>query len=401
MKTTALFAPLVMATSLQAGTSIPALSPAPSTPWIVPTLDARLRYEFADVEGFDASHALTLRIRPGLKTREWAGFSGFIEGELTGAAIRDYNGGAIGAEPFDPFNSTIVDPQTAEFNQAYLQYKGFDSIVKFGRQRIIYDNAAFIGNSGWRQNEQTFDAISLSYQSHFGLTFNYAWLDQVNRVFGSEADGIASNAPCDTHLFNASYTGIENLTLGGYVYLMDFKDIGTTGWNNDTYGLSADTKLQEIKLHGEAAFQQNAGPLNDRDALYFHVNATHSLGSGLLTAGIEHLDEGFQTPLATLHAMNGFADATDLLRALGTHGGLTDMYLSHSTPLPWGLKWTNLAHAFGDNELGTSIGFGFDSLLVKKFNEHFSSTAMLGYFDSSDARYLDTTRFSLQLDYSF
>ena len=123
-----------------------------------------------------------------------------------------------------------------------LQYEGFDTIGKVGRQKIIYDNAAFIGNVGWRQNEQTYDAISLSNKSIDGLTLNYAYLNQVNRIFGSDAD--APLAPASTnvediaasaHLFNASYAGIKGVTLGAYAYIMNFEDVGA--WDNNTFGV--------------------------------------------------------------------------------------------------------------------------------------------------------------------
>lgn len=91
--------------------------------WITPTLDIRARYEFADIDELDVSHALTLRERVGLKTLKWNGFSAFIEGEFSQAVVDDYNAGAgPDAEPFDPFNSLIADPETHELNQLYLQY---------------------------------------------------------------------------------------------------------------------------------------------------------------------------------------------------------------------------------------------------------------------------------------
>ena len=34
---------------------------------------------------------------------------------------------------------------------------------QIGRQNIVLDNARFIGNVGWRLNEQTFDALSFKY----------------------------------------------------------------------------------------------------------------------------------------------------------------------------------------------------------------------------------------------
>jgi hypothetical protein len=379
----------------------PEIAAASDAPWIKPLIDVRLRYEFADIDGFDPSHALTTRERLGFKTKAWNGFSALVEGEFTQAIVDDYHGGAAGVDPFDPRNSTIPDPETNELNQGYIQYTGFDTTVKVGRQRIIYDNAAFIGNVGWRQNEQTYDAISLANTSVPGLTLNYAYIDQVNRIFGSDAFTISENAPSEIHLLNASYTGIKGLTLGGYMYLMEFKDAGSTGWDNDTYGLSAKGNAFGLTLYGELAYQEKAGPLNDMEGFYAHVMATKTFGTQSLTVGLEHLDAGVQTPLATLHAFNGFADATDGRRFNGTHGGLTDTYASYTVPIFCGIKWMNAVHFFGDNSVSTDFGFGFDSVLTKKFDDHFTAIAKLGYFDTSDKLYQSTTRASVELDYSF
>ena len=389
---------------IQAGTPAPSpeIAAASEAPWIKPTIDIRLRYEFADIDGFDPSHAVTTRERLGLKTKAWNGFSALVEGEFTQAIVDDYHGGAPGVTPFDPSNSTIADPENNELNQAYLQYSGFDTTVKLGRQRIIYDNAAFIGNVGWRQNEQTYDAVSLMNTSIPGLTLNYAYVDQVNRIFGDDALGIFENLSSEIHLLNGSYAGIKGVTLGGYVYLMDFEDTAANGLDNDTYGVSAKGALAGVTLYGELAYQEDAGPLNDQEGLYAHVIATKALfGTHSLSVGIEHLDAGVQTPLATLHAFNGFADATDARRANGTHGGLTDTYASYTMPIFFGMKWMNAVHCFGDNSISGDLGFGIDSALTKKFDDHFTAIAKLGYFDSSDKLYMDTTRASVELNYTF
>lgn len=402
MKTTLLLTTAAAVTALHAGTPVPAPLETPKeTSWLIPTLDARLRYEFSNVGGFDDSHALTLRARPGLKTIEWNGFSALAEGEFTGAAIDDYDGGAPGADPFDPANSLVADPQNAELNQAFLKYHGFDTTVIAGRQRIIYNNAAFVGNSGWRQNEQTYDAASVGYESEGGFKASYAWVNRVNRIYGAQADDAFSEVDSNVHLLNASYSGFENVTLAGYVYLMDFHDRTLSGWDNDTYGGFVETPVAGIDLHAEFAVQNDAGPANDLTACYFHLNASKTMGKCTLMAGVEQLDNGFQTPLATLHGTNGYADTTDSLRAAGTTGGLTDNYISFTAPLPWDLKWTNVAHFFGDNNVSADFGFGWDSLLMKKFDDHFSATAMLGYFDSNDSRYLPATKASIQIDYAF
>ena len=416
MKTTTAIL-LAIAPVLNAGTSETVVTPPPSQgDWIAPLIDIRTRYEFADVDGLDASHAWTFRERLGLKTIAWNGFSALVEGEFSQAAVDDYNGGAPGADPFDPANSPILDPETNELNQAYLQYEGFDTTARVGRQRIVYDNAAFIGNVGWRQNEQTYDAISLTNNSIDGLTFNYAYLNQVNRIFGSDADAPLAVSPnvediaASAHLFNASYAGIEGLTLGGYAYIMNFEDVGT--WDNNTFGLSAKKDILGLTLYGELAWQDKAGILGEEDALYAHVTATKELAAGdtelgALTLGVEHLDAGFKTPLATVHAFNGFADVTDAARISGAHNGLTDLYLAHTIPVFFGIKWTNVLHAMGDNELSAGYGWEYDSVLVKKFDDHFMAIAKFAWFNSEGDGYVgaaplpDATRFSVELNCVF
>lgn len=411
---------LATAPVLCAGTPQAVVTPPSQGDWITPLIDIRTRYEFADVDGTDVSHAWTFRERLGLKTMAWNGFSGLVEGEFSQAAVDDYNGGAPGADPFDPANSPILDPETNELNQAYLQYEGFDSIVRAGRQRIVYDNSAFIGDVIWRQNQQTYDAISLSNNSIDGLTFNYAYLNQVNRIFGSEADaalapGFANveDIAASAHLFNASYTGIKGLTLGGYAYIMNFENVGA--WDNNTFGLSAKGEMLGITLYGELAWQDKAATAGDEEALYAHVTATKDLALGdtklgALTLGMEHLDAGFKTPLATVHAFNGFADVTDAARISGAHNGLTDLYVAHTIPVVFGIKWTNVVHAMGDNDLSGGYGWEYDSMLVKKFDDHFTAIAKFAWFNSEGDDYTtnavadslpDATRFSVELNYTF
>jgi hypothetical protein len=416
MKTNAAILLLASSPVLCAGTPEVTPPPAPAEQWITPTIDIRARYEFGDTDGLDQSHAFTFRERLGLKTKAWNGFSAFVEGEFSQAAVDDYNANAgPEANPYDPANTVISDPETNELNQGFLQYEGFDTVAKAGRQRIIYDNAAFIGNVGWRQNEQTYDAISLSNKSIDGLTLNYAYLNQLNRIYGSEAD--APLAPgftnvedigTSSHLFNASYTGIEGITLGAYAYVMNFEDVGA--WDNNTFGLTAKGKLGDIALYGELAWQDKAGVAGEDDALYAHATATKAFGPQALTLGLEHLDAGFKTPLATVHAFNGFADVTDAARISGAHNGLTDLYLSHTMPIFCGIKWMNVLHALGDNEISAGYGWEYDSVLTKKFDDNFTAIAKVAFFESEGDDYTanatndslpTTARFSVELNYTF
>jgi hypothetical protein len=384
---------------LHAGTpEIPIQTPGKTECWLTPLVDIRARYEFADTDGLDPSHAFTLRERLGFKTAAFHGFSALVEGSFTQAVIDDYTSGDASANPVTPGNTVISDPESNSLNQAYLQYSAFETAVKIGRQRIIYDNAAIIGNVGWRQNEQTFDAISISSTWFSDLTLNYAYSNRVNRIFGSEALGTNKDVTGDIHLLNASYTGVKGVTLGAYAYLMDFD--APDGWDNDTFGISAKGTIAGLLLYGEFAFQNEADPANNQDALYAHVTATKTFGKQSLTLGVEHLDAGFQTPLATVHAFNGFADVFIGQRINGTLPGLTDIYLSHTTPIFSDIKWTNVLHAYGDDNASTDLGWEYNSVLLKKFNENVSATVEISHFET-ESNFPTTTRASLGVNYTF
>jgi hypothetical protein len=413
MKTKA-FLFIFTASLLHAESPEMAMTPAPKTePWFKPLVDVRVRYEYADIDGLDQSNALTIRERLGFKTKKINGFSLLVEGEFTQVPVGDYNAGAGNqAHPYDPKNSPIGDPRTNELNQAYLKYEGYDTVARAGRQQIVYDKAAFIGDVIWRQNQQTYDAVSFTNKSIDGLTFDYAYIGQVNRIFGSEADSpLTANfsnvqdLKSDIHLFHGIYTGVKGVTLGGYAYLMDFED--REGWDNNTFGVSATGDALGLTLYGEFAVQGDAGAKNEDTAYYTHFTVTKNVGKQAFILGLEYLDAGLQTPLSTVHAFNGWADAFIGGRVEGNHNGLADLYVSHSMPIFYGMKWTNLVHAYGDSEISADIGWEFNSLLVKKFNDNFTAIAKLGLFESEGDAFVGAkavptaARFSLEMNYTF
>ena len=84
-----------------------------------------------------------------------------------------------------------------------------------------------------------------------------------------------------------------------------------------------------------------------------------------------------------------------------------DTYVTHSTPLCWGMKWINSVHMMGDDEFSAGYGWEYDSVLSKKFNDHLLVLAKLAVFESngdilSGANAApDATRFSVELGYTF
>ena len=93
-----------------------------------------------------------------------------------------------------------------------------------------------IGNVGWRQNEQTYDAARLSTKALENFDFQYIYIDRVLRIFGHYAEGATRNFAGDTHLLHVDWKGPEDLKLAGYVYLMDFDRTGQR-FSNNTYGM--------------------------------------------------------------------------------------------------------------------------------------------------------------------
>lgn len=423
-KTTATLLALAAVTPVtQAGTPPPSpeIASAEEAPWITPTLDIRARYEYGDVNapGIQSATAFTTRERVGLITKEWYGFTAFIEGEFTQSIDDSYDGapGGLGngVTPNNPTRTLIADPETNELNQAWLQWKGYDTTIKAGRQRIIFDNAAMIGNVGWRQNEQTYDGIYLSNQSIDGLTLTYAYANRANRIFGSDAIGPLRSFAGDIHLFNASYSGIENTKLTGYAYLLDFDETAANGGyiSGNTFGLIAETKLADFNFRGEFAYQTDADstPTRKDDSMYAHLNGSYTISGHTIGLGWEYLDADFVTPLATVHAYNGFADVFINQRlGLVNNPGLNDVYLSHSTKLPfWDLKFSQFFHVFGDNNTGFDYGWEYDAVLAKKFNDNFTAIAKYALYDAEGPRAgsianpapFDTTRVTVELNYKF
>ncbi len=121
--------------------------------------DIRYRYEFVDQDNsLNNARASTIRTRLGYRTGEYQGFEAFLEAEnVTAVGNENYNSTING----NTKRSVVADPTETEINQAYLRYKGFENTsLTYGRQRIALDNHRFIGNVGWRQNEQTFDGFT-------------------------------------------------------------------------------------------------------------------------------------------------------------------------------------------------------------------------------------------------
>ena len=193
--------------------------------------DARLRIETVDDAAFiEDAKANTFRVRLGYRTAAHDGWSALIEVEHTSHLFgEDFNSTANGNVAYP----VVVDPDNTELNQAYIQYAPSEA-TKFmlGRQTVMVDNQRFFGNVGWRQNEQTFDALNVEHRFNNGLNFRYSYLDRVQRIFGDEhPNQNLARWQLNTHLLSLNHAvGLGTLT--GYAHFIDNQTLPLSSHQN-------------------------------------------------------------------------------------------------------------------------------------------------------------------------
>ncbi|MEL0212519.1 MAG: alginate export family protein, partial [Novosphingobium sp.] len=85
-----------------------------------------------------------------------------------------------------PQYAVVADGESIDLNRAQIMYKVKDFALTVGRQRINLDDQRFIGSVGWRQNEQTFDAVRA--EATVGpVSIDATYAIQQDSIFGSEA----------------------------------------------------------------------------------------------------------------------------------------------------------------------------------------------------------------------
>ncbi|MEO7066061.1 MAG: alginate export family protein [Rhodanobacter sp.] len=337
-------------------------------PWVL-EWDARARDEQVNDDGFSRhANADTLRVRLGIKGNFGNGWSGLLEGAGVANAGDHYNSGANRQVQYP----AVTDPTGADLNQYWLRWQGDQVGATVGRQRLLIDNQRWVGNSGWRQTEQTFDAVALQWKPLAELTLSYDWLDRVHRVAGPDAiNRLARERRLNTHLLNAAWThGTQQWV--GYTYLHEDRDVASA--SSATYGVRWTGKL----LHEGNGFGWTVDTAQQHDYANNPQHFTHSywlLEPSWTEQGItaklgwEHLGgnghHALQTPLATLHAFNGWDDQFNVTPP----GGLEDRYASVNgafghAGLASKLAWTVAYHDYRadhggryGSEWDASLGF--------------------------------------------
>ena len=367
------------------------------------SLNARLRYEGVQQTNLRAADAITLRTRLGFTTAPWQGLKAMVEAENILAGNGD-NYSQAGLNPAATGRAVVADPETSEINQVFLAYTGGKTTATLGRQRLVLDNHRFLGDVGWRQNMQTFDAFVVQDKTFDKTTLTYGYLDQINRVFSARhAQGKWQS---DSHVLNASYSGFAAGTLTGYAYLLDFAKTAAAN-SCATYGASfagtqpinADVKFAyRVELATQSDY--GASPLS-YSTTYAAVSAGLVVKPGTLTLGYEQLGSdnkvGFKTPLATLHAFNGWAD----LFLATPAAGLQETYLRATANLPENIALTASYSHFETDVGGTKLGKEFDAQLSRKFGKSVTGLLKFANFRRDSLTVPNVQKIWVQVEFAY
>ncbi|MFP5373350.1 MAG: alginate export family protein [Gammaproteobacteria bacterium] len=319
-------------------------------------LEARLRHEQVEDAGFaHRAVADTLRLRVGLDLHWDDRWQALVEAEGVAAADSRHDSGANGGGSFP----AVIDPTGIELNQAWLSWSHARFGWILGRQRLQLDNQRWIGNSGWRQNEQTFDAATLSWTPPAtAASLRLVRVERVHRVAGDRArDRLARERDLDTWLFNAAF----GHAAGRWVaYAYRHRDQDVPAASTLTTGLRGSGRhARDWGAWGwtlEAARQRDAPGNPSRFAhSYWLVEPSLATGAVAWRLGWEHLGgdgiRAVQAPLGTLHAFNGWADRFNATPATG----LDDRYLAvggEPDGHAWSLAWHDYRPDHGGGRLG-------------------------------------------------
>ncbi len=342
----------------------------------------RARYEHVDdkskAAGKQEADAFTARTTLGYKTSDFYNVFGYLQFEnvtpLTSTS--QYNDKVNGRTTLP----VIADPSGTEVNQAYLGVKFLEkNLIKAGRQIITPRKAPFhrfLGTVLWRQNWQTQDAVTITntYFKDTRLIAGYIWNN--NTITGTDRD---MEAP----IFNVQYNGFKHAKLEGYYYDLEFSDIGAL--STETYGIRANgavpfSEKAKIIYTGEFATQSEGdnNPTNyDADYYLVEGGVKLSMDSFIKTLmakiSYEVLESGgvgttaFQTPLATGHAYQGWADNFLTTPAAGIEDTILTMVATGKYDTKLIVSYHMLEAETGGFDYGDELDIWFTKKFLKKY----------------------------------
>jgi len=365
-----------------------------------PNLNVRVRYETVNQHNLpDNANGVIARARLGFTTKQWNGLFGKVEFQgITDIGDDQFNSTENGRVVPGNHYPTIADPSGSNFDQLYIGYAGLpDTVIRYGRQRIVYDNARFIGDVGWRQRMQTYDGVTLTGTWLPKLRFDYAYLTNIdsfqnipNATYPGDptTKNVALNA---TQLFHLSYTAAHWLKLTGYTYLINFANdhvippLNFARRDTATYGgrVTGKFSLHPVKLNYLLEYARQTGYAASPSSVQANYYAAE-LGASYwrlfgkldyeVLGGDGHY--AFQTPLYTGHAFQGDADQFAFTPA----AGMEDFYVTVGAKVEKA-KLSAVWHNFNSNDSSSSrYGSEIDLKATRPINKILSAGIGYAYY---------------------
>jgi hypothetical protein len=367
------------------------------------SLDARYRLETVDQDdlGLKNATASTLRTRLGYLTGNFKGFEALVEMEdVSPIGTENYNSTTNGMTD----RSTVVDPDDTEINQYFLRFKGMPkTALTAGRQWFVLDNHRFVGDSIWRQNQQTFDGYTGVTTFIPRTTLTYAYLFNANRPFGE--DSPIGDYDMHSHIVHVAFKVLPALTITPQVYLLDFNKDQFRPISNKTFALraSGEWPLGDFKFlyTGEFADQSDYEDGNPAiDNTYWFAEPAIQYEGFSAKFGYEVLGGngtvGFLTPLYTAHRHQGFSEVVETGLV---PNGIIDRYLALGFDF-LGAKLLARYHDFdterGEGDLGSEV----DLMASYTFLKHYTAGVKYAAYDADEFA-VDTDKLWLWLEAKF
>lgn len=386
----------------------PSGSPSGSDAPVTAYGNVRYRIETVDQEGIARdAFASTLRARLGVRTREWQGFSAVLEGEASSRVGDErYNDTINGLTQYP----VVADPKNVSVYQASLRWHWGDRFeVNAGRRAINLDNQRWVGSVDWRQNGQTLDGAGVEFKPLPGMTVSYNHVWRVNRIYGRDSmQGAYTGNRINLLRLSQEFKGAGSLVV--YDYLLDIPDAPASSSRtlgarfSGAHGLGAGKLklLYALEYARQSDYGRNP---REFDLGYLLIEPGVAIGPLSIKAGYERLGGNgtvaVQTPLATLHAFNGWADK--FLTTPAT--GLRDVYgdLTWKLGGPGLLKDTSLRAAWHDYRADHGSqrdGSEWDFMVSHPIGTHF--TALVKYATYERDRFAtDTDKFWTSIEAKF
>ena len=302
----------------------------------------------------------------------------------------------------------IADPDGSRIQQFYADFTQIpDTKIRLGRQEILLDDVRFIGNIGWRNTAQAFDAITVTNKSIKDTTIFLGYSKNVATILfkENEYDGI--------FLGNVKYEGIKGHTQTVFAYLVDADEkesYAGPSVRHDvaTYGTRLTGGFDKLKYDFTYAYQTDWKDSEDLNHHFLQGGLSYTMGKWTPAIGYSYIDgadktgeRGFSTLFSTAHKFNGWADQFLSTNAGGLSNGLQDYNVS-LTYKNWGTTFKFIYHYFDSTE-GSAYGQEFDFLATRKFGDNLTATAKLSYYDeftNAGNPTNDELVFWLRFDYS-